>query len=60
MNDSEIKIALLTALHDKNIEEGRRLQRLRHELIDSQASEAHMLIDRAFLRFWGVDSKESA
>ena len=52
MTESEIKIAMLGALRTKDLTEGRRLQKLRHDLIEEECAEQHRLIEAAFERFW--------
>ena len=57
MNDTDIKGAMLTALREQNLDEGRRLLQLRHELLDAETKETHALMDRAFTRFWNASPK---
>ena len=57
MTESEIKMEMLTALRNQDLTEGRRLQKLRHELIERECEEQHRLIDGAFQRFWGKPSE---
>src|SRR5271167_3733828 len=52
MTESEIRIAMLMALRTNNLAEGRRLQKLRHDIIERECVEQHYLIDAAFERFW--------
>lgn len=52
MTETEIKIAMLQALRIKDLAEGRRLQKLRHALIEQECAEQHRLIDAVFERFW--------
>ena len=56
MTESEIKMAMLMALRRKDLTEGRRLQLLRHELIERECEEQHKLIDAAFERIWSEPS----
>jgi len=52
MTDCEIRYGMLIALRTNNIEEARRLQGLRHDLIENEALEQHKLIESSFERLW--------